>query len=90
MLRRNPTFSRLKEGYLFPEIEKRTRAFQERHPRAPLINLGVGDAVLPLPHPVASAMARFSLALSTEEGFRGYGPEEGAEEEAGHDRARQG
>ena len=80
MLRRNPTLSRLKGGYLFPEIEKRTQAFLKCNPDAKLISLGIGDTTLPLPPLIAEAMARKALELATVQGYRGYGPEEGLQE----------
>ena len=42
MIRRNPALAALAAGYLFPEIARRRRAFQERNPGAKVISLGVG------------------------------------------------
>lgn len=80
MIRRNEAFSQLKGSYLFPEIEKRKQAYLARHPRAQLINLGIGDTSLPLPSVVAEAMARAAHSMGSYEGYRGYGPSEGLEE----------
>lgn len=77
MARINDHYLKLASGYLFPEISRRVSAFQTRHPDAKIIRLGIGDVVLPLPHSVRAAMHRAVDELGTEEGFRGYGPEQG-------------
>ncbi len=80
MIRRNQTFARLEGSYLFPEIERRKEAFRATHPEAELINLGIGDASLPVPAVVAEAMAQKSLEMALPESFSGYGPSEGLKE----------
>jgi LL-diaminopimelate aminotransferase len=77
LARINDHYTKLAAGYLFPEIERRVRAFQERHPDARIIRLGIGDVVLPLPGSVREAMHRAVDELGTEAGFRGYGPDQG-------------
>jgi LL-diaminopimelate aminotransferase len=77
MARINDHYLRLAAGYLFPEISRRVAAFQAAHPEARIIRLGIGDVVLPLPASVRAAMHRAIDELGTEEGFRGYGPEQG-------------
>ncbi len=74
MARINDNYRKLASGYLFPEIERRTRLFQEQNPTAELIRLGIGDVVLPLPPSVREAMHRAVDELGDEETFRGYGP----------------
>jgi LL-diaminopimelate aminotransferase len=77
MARTNDHYRKLAGGYLFPEIERRVRAFRNEHPDARIIPLGIGDVVLPLPEAVREAMHRAIDELGTEKGFRGYGPYEG-------------
>lgn len=77
MARANEHYSKLAAGYLFPEIERRTAAFQLAHPDASIIPLGIGDVVLPLPPSLREAMHRAVDELGTEDGFRGYGPARG-------------
>lgn len=77
MARINDSYLLLAGGYLFPEIARRVTAFSEREPEARLIRLGIGDVVLPLPASVRQAMHAAIDELGTEEGFRGYGPEQG-------------
>ncbi|MFP6627296.1 MAG: LL-diaminopimelate aminotransferase [Deltaproteobacteria bacterium] len=77
MARLNEHYLKLAAGYLFPEIGRRVEAYAEANPAASLIRLGIGDVVLPLPESVREAMHRAIDELGTEEGFHGYGPEQG-------------
>jgi LL-diaminopimelate aminotransferase len=77
MARINDHYLKLTAGYLFPEISRRVSAFQASNPGASIIRLGIGDVVLPLPASVREAMHRAVDELGTEEGFHGYGPEQG-------------
>ena len=77
MPRVNDHFAHLKAGYLFPEIGRRVRAFQDANPDRPLIKLGIGDVTEPLPEAVRGAMHRAVDELGDRETFRGYGPEKG-------------
>jgi len=79
MAKLNRHYEKLVAGYLFPEIGRRVGAYQKANPSASLIRLGIGDVVLPLPDAVRSAMHRAIDEMGTEEGFRGYGPEQGYE-----------
>ena len=77
MTRINENYQKLQAGYLFPEIGRRVRAFQEAHADAAVIRLGIGDVTLPLAPAIVDAMQAAVLELGTEEGFRGYGPDNG-------------
>lgn len=79
MVQINTHYQKLQAGYLFPEIGKRTRAFQAANPDAKVIPLGIGDVVLPLAEPIASAMRAGIDELQHRETFKGYGPGEGYE-----------
>lgn len=79
-MKRNPHITSLKGNYLFPEITARKNQFLEKHPHAPLISLGIGDTTQPLPPLVTHAFAAYATALSTPNGYSGYGPEKGSEE----------
>ncbi|KAF7050225.1 hypothetical protein CFC21_058616 [Triticum aestivum] len=76
-VRRNPNMEKLQNGYLFPEISMRREAHEKKYPDAKVISLGIGDTTQPIPSIVTSAMAEYALALSTPEGYQGYGPEQG-------------
>jgi LL-diaminopimelate aminotransferase len=77
MARINDHYLKLAAGYLFPEIGRRVRAFSEANPGAPIIRLGIGDVVLPLPTSIRDAMHAAVDEMGTSSGFRGYGPEQG-------------
>jgi len=77
MVRINEHYQKLAAGYLFPEIGRRVRSFQEKNPQAQIIRLGIGDVVLPLVPAVVSAMKEAVEEMGTLDGFRGYGPERG-------------
>ena len=79
MARINDNYLKLAAGYLFPEIGRRVRAFQDENPGAPIIRLGIGDVVLPLPPAICDAMHAAVDEMRTPNGFRGYGPEQGYE-----------
>lgn len=76
-MKRNPTLSKLKTSYLFPEINLRKRQFLAQHPEASLISLGIGDTTEPLPGIIAGELAEASEGLGTAAGYSGYGPEQG-------------
>lgn len=73
----NTHFQQLPNNYLFKEISYRVESFQQTHPDADILRLGVGDVTLPLPKPIVDAMHCAVEELAHPETFRGYGPEEG-------------
>jgi LL-diaminopimelate aminotransferase len=77
----NDHYLKLSAGYLFPEIDRRVRAFLERCPEAGerLVNCGVGDVTEPLPASAREAMKRAVDELGDRKTFRGYGPPLGHE-----------
>ncbi|HKJ24537.1 MAG TPA: LL-diaminopimelate aminotransferase [Myxococcota bacterium] len=79
MARINDDYRKLQAGYLFPEIGRRVSAFQSANPDARIIRLGIGDVTLPLAPAVVQALHAAADEMGTPEGFRGYGPERGAE-----------
>lgn len=81
MAQLNSHYLKLKAGYLFPEINRRVKAFTDANPQgaARLIRCGIGDVTEPLPVSVREAMHRAVDELGQRESFRGYGPEQGYE-----------
>jgi LL-diaminopimelate aminotransferase len=77
MIRRNEGFSNLTAGYLFPEVAKRRREYQAKHPDAKIISLGVGNTTEPLTPHITKAMVDYAAGLATKEGYSGYGDEQG-------------
>ena len=77
MVRANPHYAELERNYLFSEIARRVNQWQAANPGRPLIRLGIGDVTQPLAGPVVDALVAASQEMGTEEGFHGYGPEQG-------------
>ncbi|HVT88079.1 MAG TPA: LL-diaminopimelate aminotransferase [Tepidisphaeraceae bacterium] len=73
----NDNYLKLKAGYLFPEIGRRVKVYQEAHPTAKIIRMGIGDVTEPLPLAVIEAMHKAVDEMAKRETFRGYGPEQG-------------
>ncbi len=77
MVQVNADYLKLKAGYLFPEISRRIKEFSFKNPNVDLIRLGIGDVTEPLPLACREAMKAAIEEMGTEDGFRGYGPEQG-------------
>jgi LL-diaminopimelate aminotransferase len=77
MAKINSNYQKLQTSYLFSEIARRVRAFAEQNPAAPIIRLGIGDVVLPLPPPIVAALKAGADEMGKRETFQGYGPEQG-------------
>jgi LL-diaminopimelate aminotransferase len=73
----NPHYDELAAGYLFPEIAKRTKAFQAQHPDAKLLRLGIGNTTEPLGHQLLAGLHDGVDKLSVVENYTGYGDEQG-------------
>ncbi|KAK9930616.1 hypothetical protein M0R45_027650 [Rubus argutus] len=74
---RSVNMENLQNGYLFPEIFMREYLHTQKYPNARVIRLGIGNTTEPIPDIITSAMAEHANALSTVEGYRGYGAEQG-------------
>ncbi|KAK9286759.1 hypothetical protein L1049_015163 [Liquidambar formosana] len=59
------------------KISARELEHIKKYPNAKLISLGIGDTTEPLPDIITLTMADYARALSTAEGYRGYGAEQG-------------
>ena len=77
MVRLNHHFSKLKAGYLFPEIQRRASEFRQKHPDVKLVDLGVGDVKRPLTPTIAKALEEGAREMGASATFRGYGPSNG-------------
>ncbi|MCL4694397.1 MAG: LL-diaminopimelate aminotransferase [Candidatus Hydrogenedentes bacterium] len=73
----NLNYDKLQAGYLFPEIAKRTRAFQAEHPDAKIMRLGIGDTTEPLTSSVIAGLHRGVDKLADVQTYTGYGAEQG-------------
>lgn len=77
MPRINDNFQKLPGSYLFAEIARRVKAYQEENPSADVIRLGIGDVTQPLVPAVIEAMHKAVDEMGSAETFRGYGPDFG-------------
>ena len=68
----NENFLKLQAGYLFPEIGRRKKAFQEANPDARIISMGIGDVTQPLAPAVIEAMKKAVEEMGRAETFKGY------------------
>ncbi|MHC4432725.1 MAG: LL-diaminopimelate aminotransferase [Planctomycetota bacterium] len=72
MTRINENFLKLQAGYLFPEIGRRKKAFQEANPDARIISMGIGDVTQPLAPAVVEAMKEAVDEMGRIESLKGY------------------
>lgn len=77
MVKVNKNYSNIKETYLFSETAKRIAAFSASNPDVKVIKMSIGDVTKPLVPQVVDAMKRAAEEMGTQEGFHGYGPEQG-------------
>lgn len=73
----NDHFQKLPGSYLFAEIARRVKVYQEENPEADIIRLGIGDVTKPLVPAVIEAMHKAVDEMGQQETFRGYGPDFG-------------
>ena len=73
----NKNFEKLASGYLFPEIARRTGAWQKVNPGIEIMRLGIGNTTEALPVAVCTAMRAKIDALSDRSTYSGYGDEQG-------------
>lgn len=89
MIRINEHYLKLQDSYLFANIAKRVKAYQNEHPQKEIIRMGIGDVTLALPPACIQAFHNAVDEMARDTTFRGYGPEQGyaflREKIAGHD-----
>ncbi|MBQ3414079.1 MAG: LL-diaminopimelate aminotransferase [Clostridia bacterium] len=73
----NENFLKLQDSYLFSTIAKKVQKFTEENPDKKVIKLGIGDVTRPIIPECIKAMHKAVDEMGTQEGFRGYGPEQG-------------
>jgi LL-diaminopimelate aminotransferase len=77
MARVNDDYAKLPAEFLFHEISRRIRVYQEAHPNARVLRMGIGDVTEPLVPTIVSAMRAAVDELGSRETFHGYAPERG-------------
>lgn len=76
-LRINDNFLLLPESYLFSEVARRVKEFQDANPEVKIIRMGIGDVTRPLCPAAIEAMHRAVDDEAHINTFHGYGPEQG-------------
>ena len=77
MIKINENFLNLQESYLFSTVAKKVAKYTEENPDKKVIKLGIGDVTRPIVPACIEAMHKAVDEIGTEEGFKGYGPEQG-------------
>jgi LL-diaminopimelate aminotransferase len=72
MIRVNSNFLKLPGHYLFAEIAKQVKLYQEKHPEKKIIKLGIGDVTRPLTQSVIQSLHKGVDDMSVEGTFKGY------------------
>lgn len=73
----NENFLKLQDSYLFSTIAKKVAKYTEENPDKKIIKLGIGDVTKPIVPACLEAMHKAVDEMGTQEGFKGYGPEQG-------------
>lgn len=77
MAKVNEDFLKLSGGYLFPEIARRTKKWQEKNPGEKVLRLGIGNTTEALTPEIAKAMHHKIDLLCDRNTYTGYGDEQG-------------
>jgi LL-diaminopimelate aminotransferase len=77
MIRVNTNYLKLPGSYLFAEIARHVRNYQQAHPEKKVIKLGIGDVTSPLTPTVLEHLKLGVDDMANKETFQGYGPYEG-------------
>ena len=73
----NENFLNLEDSYLFSTIAKKVAKFTSENPDKKVIKLGIGDVTRPIVPACLEAIHKAVEEIGTEQGFKGYGPEQG-------------
>lgn len=79
MAKINLHYRKLCAGYLFPEIGRRIKVYQQENPQAKVHRLGIGNTTEPLTPSVVSGLRDAVDRLAVIETYTGYGDEQGEE-----------
>lgn len=73
----NRNYDKLSGGYLFSEIARRTKAFQEKHSSVSLLRLGIGNTTQALTPTIIKGLQTGITKLADPKTYTGYGDEQG-------------
>ena len=73
----NENYLKLQGNYLFSTIARKVNEYKANNQDADIIRLGIGDVTQPIVPAIIKALHKAVDEMGTEEGFHGYGPEQG-------------
>ena len=73
----NENYLKLQGNYLFSTIAGKVNVYKANNQNADIIRLGIGDVTQPIVPAIIEALHKAVDEMGTEEGFHGYGPEQG-------------
>lgn len=73
----NENYLKLQGSYLFSTIAGKVNEYKANNQDADIIRLGIGDVTQPIAPAIIEALHKAVDEMGTEEGFHGYGPEQG-------------
>lgn len=77
MSRINENFLELQDSYLFSTVAKKVANYTKENPDKKVIKLGIGDVTKPIVPACIEAMHKAIDEMGIQDGFKGYGPEQG-------------
>jgi LL-diaminopimelate aminotransferase len=77
MIKINANFLKLPGSYLFAEVGKHVKRYQEQHPDQKIIKLSIGDVTQPLTPAILQGLQQGVAEMGVKETFQGYPPYEG-------------
>lgn len=80
MAKINTHYRKISSGYLFPEIGRRIKVFQQDNPGVKVHRLGIGNTTEPLTPSIISGLKEGVELLAAVDTYTGYGDEQGEEE----------
>ncbi len=79
MYKINENYQKLPGSYLFSNIARKIREYQDAHPDEEVIRLGIGDVTQPLAPVIVKALHAAVDEMASAESFHGYAPDLGYE-----------
>ncbi|WP_026651602.1 LL-diaminopimelate aminotransferase [Butyrivibrio proteoclasticus] len=79
MVKVNDNYLKLPGNYLFSTVARKVREFQEKHPEADIIRLGIGDVTQPIAPEIIKELHSAVDEMGNKDTFKGYAPDLGYE-----------
>lgn len=77
MAKINQNYNKLQASYLFSEIAKKVKEFQEKNPGVEVLKLGIGNTTEALPPAIIKGLKAGVEKLASAKTYTGYGDEQG-------------